>query len=280
MAVHEHDRALRHSDKPDAENQGSGVPNYLGALAISPDGTSAWVPSKQDNIARGTLRSGANLNFQNTVRAISSRSISTANAEDYARASTTTTPASRARRVYDRYGVYLFVALETSREVAVVDAHGSAEFFRIHGRPRAAGPRRLARRPPLFVNNFMDRTVGVYDLSALRTAGSRTCRRSPRCRASPPRSSPRTVLARQAALLRRARHAPRARAYMSCARCHNDGGHDGRIWDLTGMGEGLRNTISLRGRARRARLPRTGRRNFDEVQDFEGQIRSLAGGTA
>ena len=35
--------------------------------------------------------------------------------------------------------------------------------------------------------------------------------------------------------------------YMSCASCHNDGGGDGRVWDLTGMGEGLRNTVSLRG---------------------------------
>ena len=31
---------LRHSDKLDAENQGSGMPNYLGAVAISPDGRS------------------------------------------------------------------------------------------------------------------------------------------------------------------------------------------------------------------------------------------------
>ena len=36
--------------------------------------------------------------------------------------------------------------------------------------------------------------------------------------------------------------------YMSCASCHNDGGSDGRVWDLTGMGEGLRNTVSLRGK--------------------------------
>jgi large repetitive protein len=36
---------------------------------------------------------------------------------------------------------------------------------------------------------------------------------------------------------------------MSCASCHNDGGHDGRTWDFTGFGEGLRNTIALRGRA-------------------------------
>ena len=65
---------------------------------------------------------------------------------------------------------------------------------------------------------------------------------------------------------------------MSCASCHNDGGDDGRIWDLTGMGEGLRNTINLRGRAgAQGFLHWSG--NFDEVQDFEGQIRTLAGGT-
>jgi DNA-binding beta-propeller fold protein YncE len=39
---------LQHSDKPDFETQGRGVPNYLGAATISPDGTQAWVPSKQD----------------------------------------------------------------------------------------------------------------------------------------------------------------------------------------------------------------------------------------
>ncbi len=60
---------------------------------------------------------------------------------------------------------------------------------------------------------------------------------------------------------------------MSCATCHNDGGHDGRVWDLTGFGEGLRNTISLRGAAvGQGLLHWSG--NFDEVQDFEGQIRA------
>jgi hypothetical protein len=38
---------LQHSDKPDAENQGRGIPNYLGAAAISPDGTQAFVPASR-----------------------------------------------------------------------------------------------------------------------------------------------------------------------------------------------------------------------------------------
>ena len=68
---------------------------------------------------------------------------------------------------YDPLGVYMFVALETSREVAVVDAHGRWEVFRFDvGR----APQGLTVAPDgskLFVNNFMDRTVGVYDLQPL-----------------------------------------------------------------------------------------------------------------
>ena len=64
---------LRHSEKSDSTVQGRGVPNYLGAALIAPDGLSAWVPSKQDNIKRGSRRDGLPLDFQNTVRAVSSR---------------------------------------------------------------------------------------------------------------------------------------------------------------------------------------------------------------
>ena len=28
--------------------------------------------------------------------------------------------------------------------------------------------------------------------------------------------------------------------YLSCASCHHDGAHDGRVWDFTAFGEGLR----------------------------------------
>src|SRR5262249_9394190 len=44
-------------------------------------------------------------------------------------------------------------------------------------------------------------------------------------------------------------------------------------------GEGLRNTIALRGRAGMGQGFLHWSNNFDEVQDFEGQIRTLAGGT-
>jgi YVTN family beta-propeller protein len=124
---------LRHSDRTDTEIQGSGVPNYLGAPVIAPEGRAAWVPSKQDNISRGTLRNGVNLDFQNTVHAISSRI-------DLAAATPAELPALRADHdnarlasaaVFDPTGAYLFVALETSRQVAVLDAVRGTELVRL-----------------------------------------------------------------------------------------------------------------------------------------------------
>ena len=163
---------MRHSDKPDFENQGRGIPNYLGAVAISPDGQSAWVPSKQDNIKRGTRRDGLGLNFQNTVRAISSRLDLTAGAEDYpARIDHDDSGLGERRVVHDRLGVYMFVALETSREVAVVDAHGGWEIFRINVGRAPQGLALSVDGRTLYVSNFMDRTVSVFDLSHLLDEG-------------------------------------------------------------------------------------------------------------
>jgi DNA-binding beta-propeller fold protein YncE len=40
----------------DTDQGGRGLPNYLFAIGLSPDGREAWVPTKKDNIARGILR--------------------------------------------------------------------------------------------------------------------------------------------------------------------------------------------------------------------------------
>jgi YVTN family beta-propeller protein len=269
---------LEHSAKADAENQGAGVPNYLGPVVISPDGVAATVPSKQDNIGRGTLRSGENLNFQNTVRAISSYIDVLAGVENPTRRLDHDNASVASAAVYGPNGVYLFVALETSREIAIIDAHGGEELFRIDVGRAPQGLATSADGTTLYVNNFMDRTVGVYDLSELLTAGQWNV---PLIASVPAVASERLdpIVLTGKQLFYDARDTRLARdAYMSCASCHNDGGQDGRVWDLTGMGEGLRATISLLGTgAAHGALHWT--ENFDEVQDFEGQIRTLAGGT-
>ncbi len=270
---------LRHGDKPDFENQGRGIPNYLGAVAISPDGSQAWVPSKQDNIKRGTARDGSALNFQSTVRAISSRIVLASGSEDPARRIDHDNASLASAAVYDPNGVYLFVALETSREIAIVEAHGGFQLMRLSVGRAPQGLALNADGTVLYVHNFMDRTVSEFDLRPLLQDGVASVPLLATLQAVTSDKLAANVLQGKR-LFYDARDPRLARdSYMSCASCHNDGDGDGRVWDFTHSGEGLRNTVSLRGRAglSQGRLHWSG--NFDEVQDFEGQIRSFAGGT-
>ncbi len=271
---------LAHSTQADSEISARGVPNYLGAPAISPDGSQAWIPSKQDNILRGGLRDGNALNFQNTVRAIVSRVNLGTRLEDAASRVDLDNSSLASAAVFDSRGVYLFVALETSREIAVIDAHRRVPLFRVDA---GRAPQSLSLSPDgntLLVENFMDRTLGAYDLRPLTQQGLQSL----------PALAPVNAIAVEklaATVLTGKQHFYDARdprlardSYMSCASCHNDGGHDGRVWDLTSQGEGLRRTISLRGKGKDGGHGfRHWTGNFDEIQDFEGQIRSLAGGT-
>ncbi len=271
---------LKYSDKVDNEFQGSGIPNYLGAAVISPDGSNAWIPSKQDNIKRGIARSGINLDFQNTVRAISSRINLNTLSEEYAKRVDHDNSSVGAAAVYHPSGVYLFVALETSRQVAVVDAIAGSELFKINIGRAPQGLTLSADGNTLYVQEFMDRSVSIIDLSPLLKQGQLRATVTnviATVSAAQEKLSASVVLGKQ--LFYDAKDTRLARdSYMSCASCHNDGSHDGRVWDLTGFGEGLRNTINLKGRAGMSHGFLHWSANFDEVQDFEKQIRDLAGG--
>ena len=272
---------LRHSDRTDTEIQGSGIPNHLGAPVIAPDGRAAWVPSKQDNVKRGTLRNGVNLDFQNTVRAISSRiDLAAATPAEVAAMRADHDNASLASAaVFDPTGAYLFVALETSRQVAVLDAARGTELVRLEAQLAPQALAVSADGRSLFVQNLMSRSVSRIDLTPLMLNGSFALPAATVASSIASERLSATVL-RGKQLFHDARDPRLSRdSYMSCASCHSDGGHDGRTWDLSGHGEGLRNTASLRGRAGlgQGRLHWT--QNFDEVQDFETQIRNLAGGT-
>ena len=270
---------LRASDKPDTEVQGRGIPNYLGPLVLSPDGVNGWAPSKQDNIQRGLLRDGNNLNFQNTIRAISSRVDLTSDSEDYPARIDHDNAGVASSALFDRSGNYLFVALETNREIAVVDGYLRRDLFRI---PVGRAPQGLALSPDglrLYVNNFMDRSVTVLDISKLINEGQSTIPTVATYNAVAAEKLAANVLVGKQFFYDAKDPRLALDSYISCAGCHNDGGQDGRIWDLTGFGEGLRNTIGLNGHAGTGQGFLHWSGNFDEVQDFEGQIRTLAGGT-
>ena len=260
------------------EHAGPGLPNYMRSLVISPDGINAYIQSKQDNILAGTLRSVIPLDHDHTVRGISSHidlltgTSSLTNRIDHDNSSTLTAAA------YGPYGSYLFVAMEGNRMVSVVDAYGGEEIFRfITGR----APHGLVVSPDgteLFVHNFLDRTVTIHDISPiiLQDVNAQTQVASINLVANEQLTA-QILLGKQ--------HFydaldPRLalESYMSCASCHSDGDDDGRIWDFTQFGEGLRNTTTLRGQAGASRGPVHWTGNFDEIQDFEGQIRNFAKG--
>lgn len=270
--------SIAHADTPVSESAGPGLPNYLNAPVITPDGEFMYLPSKQDNIDSGSLRGGLGMNFDQTVRAVSSRINLNSELEEpgfriqHDNASVATGAA------FSGDGRYLFVALETSREIAIYDLENGFELERLSTGRAPQGLALSNDGTQLFVHNFMDRSVTRYALSDLfenHLPGQIT--------------SATTVLVENEQLssqvLLGKQHFYDAADdrlaldnYMSCASCHNDAMGDGRVWDLGGLGEGLRKTIVLKGRGQGHGMLHWSS-NFDEVQDFEVQIRQLAGGT-
>nr|WP_246462763.1 carbohydrate-binding protein [Pelagicoccus albus] len=270
---------LQSSVAPDSGGGARGLPNYLSAVALSPTGLEAWVPSKQDNIQRGLLRDGLELTHDSTVRAITSRIDLLAGLETYTSRVDHDDAAVPSSAVYGPNGLYVFVALEGSREVAVIDSFGEQELFRF---PVQRAPQGLCLSPDgtkLYVQNFMSRSMTVHDVSELVRRGVAGSALLATVQSVVEEAlDPEVLIGKQ--LFYDAFDDRLSRSdYISCASCHNDGGQDGRVWDMSGFGEGLRNTIDLRGRSGDGHGLLHWSANFDEVQDFETQIRSLAEGT-
>lgn len=274
-----HTVGLAVSTLNDTALQGRGLPNYLVAPAISPDGKTAWVPSKQDNILRGKMRDNLDLDFENTVRAVASRidlsgPTAVENTDrriDFDNASVPT------GAVHTPDGKYMLVALETSREVTIINATTGAELGRFTTGLAPLGVAISADGRVGAVSNALGRTVSFLDLSPLANdIAPRTPPVNVRAFSSPEKLPANILRGKQ--LFHDSRDPRLGRDnYLSCASCHNEGYGDGRIWDMSGFGEGLRKTISLRGHGgKKARLHWSG--NFDEVHDFERQIREMASG--
>jgi YVTN family beta-propeller protein len=270
---------LEHSNRIVSEHQGPGVPNYVGAVVIAPSGNAGWVPSKQDNILAGALRGGAGMTFDQTVRAVTSKIDLNNNTEQLGSRVDHDNASVAGASVFDPYGVTLFTSLEGNRQVALIDVSTDIEIGRIDTGRAPQGLAVSGDGSRLYVHNFMDRTVGVYDIGAVVNNGATEAPDIATVNVVSSEALDATVL-RGKQLFYDARDDRLAGLdYMSCASCHADGEHDGRVWDFTSVGEGLRNTITLRGRAGMGHGMLHWSSNFDEVQDFEGQIREFAGGT-
>jgi DNA-binding beta-propeller fold protein YncE len=278
---------------PDTEESGRGVPNYLSSLAISPDGRRALVPSKKDNVARGLFRDGEELTFENRVRTIVSQ-IDLDSGSELATARVDLNDRDMAQAaVFSPHGDIYFVATQGTNTIEVVDTYRSRtiasivakQFEEVEGlgrRVRNLAPQGLAIDPQgtrLFVQNFLSRSIAVYDVEAL-VRGVRSS--APQIKDI--RAIGRELLTARVLLGKRVFYNasdPRMSrdGYLSCASCHVDGTHDGQVWDFTQVGEGLRNTIDLTGRAGMGHGNVHWTANFDEIQDFENDIREQFSGT-
>ena len=278
-AVH----TLAKDQGPDTPSGGRGVPNYISAITISPDGGRAWVPAKKDNTDRGEFNDGLPLTFENTTRAIAAKI-------DLATGAEPITEQIAERIDFDNsslpfavqfslLGDWAFVAMAGNNRVDVRDAYSGSSVTTL-----ATGltPQGLVLSPDgtrLFTHNFMQRSVSVFDISALSNGGTVSSTPLATIATVANEALAPTVLAGKQIFYNASDPRMSLDGYISCASCHLEGGQDGRVWDFTDRGEGLRNTIDMRGRAGIGHGNVHWTASFDEIQDFENDIRQSFAGT-
>ncbi len=261
---------------PDSASSGGGVPNLLGAVALSPSGATLWVGGTKSNSGRGLFVDGRELTPENRVRGLLAP-ISLPDRVDRGEARIDTNDAGQVSALaFSPRGRFVYAAHPGVGAVSIYDLAAAALF---EGRePGSTVPfeARLDVGPTpdalvldgaqLYVRLREARVVvavDVSDPSAPRVVGRVSLG-----------DDPRPSAVSLGALLFHSSRAPTFSrgGYIACATCHPGGSLDGRTWDFTQSGEGLRNTIDLRGRAGLAHGPLHWSANFDEVQDFENDI--------
>ena len=262
----------------DSATNARGIPNYLTSVTISPDGTRAWIASKKDNIDRGLARDGLDLLFDLTVRAITSVINLGSGAELLGERIDFDNKDRTHSSEFSPLGDLAFVLLPGNNAVSVVDTYTGAEVTLLNTEKTPTDAVIDQATGRLYVLNFLSRSLSVYDVEDLLNAGSSATFLTHVPLVQTELLAPDVLLGKQffydASSTRL-----NSEGYMSCASCHLDGAQDGRIWDFTTFGEGFRNTIDLRGRAGDGHGRVHWTANFDEIHDFEGQIRGFGTGT-
>lgn len=253
-----------------------GVPSYLDQLAVSPTGLDLAIPSLQANIGGGLFRDGHRLTFETTLRAVVSWVDLPSGAEQFDRRKQFDNRGLASAAVYSSHGDYLFVATRGGRSVERLDTltgvqSGSILFV-------GYAPDGLALSPDdrhLLVDASLSRELVVYDVTSFAAQPQAIARLA--TVSAEPLAEP---ILRGKRLFNDSLDTRLAKdSYIACAHCHLDGEADGRTWDFTDRGEGLRNTASLLGHAGVGDGAIHWSANFDEIQDFEHDIRGPFAGT-
>jgi DNA-binding beta-propeller fold protein YncE len=266
--------ALALDTDPDSDTTSGGVPTLLDSLSISPDGGTLYIPGHQANIRRGLFQNGEALNFETAIRAV--LRVVENGVENPLLAKLFDERGHANIAVPSPLGNLVFVLHPGSQSLSVLDAYSGAAAGSILNVGHT--PSGLAFSPDggtLYVNAWLDRELLAFDVRELSST-------------PPELFSVSTVeqeaLAEDVLLGKRIFYSSAdtrmARSgYLSCGQCHPDGREDGIVWDFTDRGEGLRNTTTLEGLGALHPGPLHWTGNFDELQDFENDIRGAFGGT-
>jgi len=270
---------LPFNNQPDAATSSRGVPNYLMAPITSPSGLNAFVPANVSNIYRGQFRDGQNREHNKLVRSMLAKLNLQTNQEETNSRHDFDNSAQPTAGVFDPTGNYLYLVFEASRKLRVYDVHAGEVLDNLDV---GFAPRGVTVSPDgsrVVVDNYLSRSLHVFDASAFVNGDSvehSLLDEVTKVGSEP--LSPTLLLGKQL-FFDAADERLSAQSYISCATCHADGGHDGRTWDFSDVGEGLRNTIDLRGRSGIGHGNVHWTANFNEIQDFENDIRDIFQGS-
>ncbi|HEY7885594.1 MAG TPA: beta-propeller fold lactonase family protein, partial [Cellvibrionaceae bacterium] len=287
FTLHRTFKLLRHTEDDSLEN-GRGIPNYLAGITLNRAGTRAYVVGKKDNVDRGLINGNPDLDDDNTVRTLAAvLDLESGEELTQYRFDFDNADSPSGVRLSDDEQ-FLFVAMQGRNQVFVLNVspdtgryESIAGQFLVESAPQALAY--ASDSETLFVKNFLSRSVSMIDLSKFLNGGDINPATRSLVTVANEKLSDEVLKGKQlfyhAAEGVQGDDSPigrmSAEGYISCATCHFDGGHDGRTYDFTGRGEGMRNNIALNGRggARFGNLHWSA--NFDEVQDFENDIRNV-----
>jgi len=268
------------TDTVDGDQKARGVPNFLFSIALTPDGRQAWIPGKKDNTLRGKLRDGQALTHDTIVRPLTAVIDLMAGQEIYDSRIDLDNRSMPMHVELSPYGNFAILTLGFSNRIEVRDVNRPTQVFSaiadVGELPRASV---LAPNGRLFVQGSLSRDVLAYDMTAmLNQFDGSTPAKLAAIPAVASEKLPAQILAGKKIFHDASDIRMDDEGYISCGSCHFEGIDDGRVYDFSTRGEGLRNTVSLLGRAG----TKQGRLNWaatlDEVQDFEHQMRELFGG--
>ena len=258
-----------------------GLPNYLADVAIDPFNQFAYVTAKKDNILRGesSARDGKPLNHESTVRPMIAKINLSSKSEVLSARIDIDDSSQPTAMVFSPLGDYLFVALQGNNHVRVMDTFRGSLSATL---PTGLAPQGLcfdAATSHLFINSLTERTVTVYDLEDALQNGLFPQSAAATISTVATETFPANILRGKQVFYNASDDRMGLDNYMSCATCHQDGDSDGRVWDFTNRDEGLRNTTSLRGRSGIGHGNVHWSGNFDEIQDFDIDMKTHNKGT-